>query len=283
MPYLAELRVHPVKSFRPLLPSTARVEPWGLADDRRWMLVTGEGVGLTQRDEPLLGQFAAVPEPDGSLTVTAPEGKEIRRIARPEGQLDTEVQVFTSQPRFRVSAADAETNAWFSELLGREVRLVHQPVPEERPRPYTTSLADGYPLLLVSTGSLAALNDLIAADHPGDPVKGAPVPLGRFRPNLVIADAEPWEETAWVRFRVGAVEFLGVKQCGRCVVTTLDPETSERRGPEPLRALGRHRRFGKDLAFGMNVTPLGPFDRPLAVGDEVEVLEAAPLPEPDHV
>jgi len=282
MPHLAELRVHPVKSFRPLLPSRARVEPWGLADDRRWMLVTPAGVGLTQRDEPILGQFSAVPEPDGSLTVTSPQGKETRRIARPAGRLDTEVQVFSTQPRFRASAADPETHAWFSGLLGRDVLLVHQPVPAERPRPYPTSLADGYPLLLASTSSLAALNELIAADHPDDPVKGAPVPIGRFRPNLVVAGAEPWEETGWVRFRIGAVEFTGVKQCGRCVVTTLDPETGDRRGPEPLRALARHRRFGKDLNFAMNVAPVGPFDAPLNVGDPVEVLERGPLPQPDR-
>lgn len=292
MPHLAELRIHPVKSFRPIVARSAVVEPWGLAGDRRWMLAQADGSGLTQRQLPLLGQFSAVPRPDGGLLVRGPGDAGSRLVAppRPDAADGTAVvQVFAGHETFPTAVADKETNDWLSELVGQDVRLVFQHDPAERDRPYVTSLADGYPMLLATTESLDALNALIAADHPDDPVKGAPVPMGRFRPNLVVSGAKPWAETGWKRIRVGAVEFAVVKACGRCVMTTLDPETSERRGPEPLRALARHRRFGKSLDFAMNLAPVNPDGTPYAptgaelnVGDEVVVLEAGPPPLPDQ-
>jgi uncharacterized protein YcbX len=145
----------------------------------------------------------------------------------------------------------------------------------------SVSMADGYPLLLTTTGSLAELNARIAEDHPDDPVKGAALPMERFRPNVVVAGTAPWAEDHWRRVRIGALEFRVVKPCGRCLVTTTDQETGVRRGPEPLRALGRHHRIGQKLVFGQNLIPVRPAGTDgdllgtLAVGDEVEVLETA--------
>ncbi|WP_404814087.1 MOSC domain-containing protein [Kitasatospora fiedleri] len=119
-------------------------------------------------------------------------------------------------------------------------------------------MADGFPLLLTTTASLDELNARIAADHPDDPRKGAALPMERFRPNLVVSGTAPWAEDGWRRIRVGGLEFRVAKPCGRCVVTTTDQETGERRGPEPLRALGRHHRFGQKLVFGQNLVPVRP-------------------------
>jgi len=51
------------------------------------------------------------------------------------------------------------------------------------------NFADGYPFMLVSEASLADLNRRAAGQgHP-------PLPMSRFRPNLVVAGAAPYAET----------------------------------------------------------------------------------------
>jgi uncharacterized protein len=128
------------------------------------------------------------------------------------------------------------------------------------------SFADGFPLLLTSTGSLGELGDWLAAD--GE----IPVPMTRFRPSVVVAGAPPWAEDGWLRIRIGAVRFRVAKPCGRCVVTTTDQVTGER-GRQPLKLLGRRRRFGKELVFGQNLIPDS--GGVIRIGDPVEILDAA--------
>jgi len=279
MPTVTDLRVHPVKSLAALPLEQALVEPWGLRHDRRWMLVDAGGEMVSQRQDPRLGQFRAVPLAGGrpgSLEVHAPQGQSL--VVEPPAGRPRPVTMFGS-PMATVDAP-REASEWFSALLGAELRLVHLADAADRPTPHLVNLADGYPVNLASSASLAALNGLIADGHPDDPVKGAAVPMTRFRPNLVVDGDEPWAETGWLRVRIGSVEFRVAEQCGRCVMTTLDPETSERRGPEPLRALGQHRKFGRTLGFAMQLLPVGPLG-PLRVGDRLTVLERGPLPVPE--
>jgi len=117
---------------------------------------------------------------------------------------------------------------------------------------------------LTSTGSLEALGRWLTEDgHP-------PVPMSRFRPNVVVAGAPPWAEDSWRRIMIGAVTFRVVKPCGRCQVTTIDQATGQR-GRQPLHVLGRRRRFGPQLVFGQNMIPDTPGS--IRVGDPVQVLE----------
>ncbi|RKE18244.1 MOSC domain-containing protein [Streptomyces sp. TLI_171] len=299
MPHLASLHLYPVKSMYRLSPSSADVQPWGLVGDRRWMLVDASGTALTQRDEPSIGRLRPTPSADGtSLTLTAPDGS-AHTLPAPTvlaGAPETTVSVFGTH--FSAAESAKDTSAWLAEHLPAklgEVRLVHldrpatsRPIDPEYAGPdETVSMADGYPLLLTTTASLEELNARIAADHPDDERRGRALPMERFRPNLVVAGTAPWAEDGWRRIRVGGLEFRVAKPCGRCVVTTTDQETGERRGPEPLRALGRHHRFGQKLVFGQNLVPVRPTPTPdvlgtLTVGDAVEVLEEGPAPQPDR-
>ncbi|WP_377272530.1 MOSC domain-containing protein [Peterkaempfera sp. SMS 1(5)a] len=294
MPYLSALHIYPLKSARRLSPAAAPVEPWGLTGDRRWMLTDPSGRFVSQRDLPGLARVHIQPQPDGGLLASAP-GTEPLQIAPPSlerGDPAAEVSVWASS--FLAAEAAKEAHLWFSGLLGTELRLVHLDDPRRRPVDpdyapgETVSLADGFPLLLTATASLHALNDLIAAGHPGDPVAGAALPMERFRPNLVIGDSTAWAEDGWRRIRVGEMLFRVVKPCSRCVITTTDQEAGIVRGPEPLRALARHRRFGKRLVFGQNLVPERPAGRTgdvlgtLRVGDPVTVLEEGPRPLPDR-
>ncbi|AUG81342.1 molybdenum cofactor biosysynthesis protein [Kitasatospora sp. MMS16-BH015] len=302
MPQLIGLHVYPLKSAYRLSPESATVEPWGLTGDRRWMLVDATGRAVTQREEPALGQLRVHSAPDGSLTLTAPDGATLR-VEAPSaaaGAPLAEVEIFGAL--FKTALAPAETGAWFGERFGERfarrvgaVRLVHldDPAAARAVHPdfahghETVSLADGFPLQIASTASLAALNEHLAADHPDDPRKSAALPMERFRPNLVIDGLEPWAEDGWRRVRVGEVTFRVAKPCGRCVITTTDQETGARRGPEPLRALGRHHRFGKSLAFGVQVVPERPEGRTgdqlgtVRLGDAFTVLEEGPRLVPD--
>ena len=120
------------------------------------------------------------------------------------------------------------------------------------------SSADGFPFLLISEESLADLNRRLAQ----------PLPMNRFRPNLVVAGAEPYAEDEWNRIEVGGIPMRVVKPCDRCVVTTTDQATGER-GKEPLRTLATYRNRGGEVMFGQNVV----HERRgrLRVGDQVNV------------
>ena len=118
------------------------------------------------------------------------------------------------------------------------------------------NFADAYPVLVTTESSLIALNDWILEGPNADQ---APLPMRRFRPNLVVAGTEPWVEDGWRRIRIGEATFRAVKGCDRCVMTTVDPDTA-RRGKEPIATLARHRRFDGATWFGMNLIPDTPGD-----------------------
>ncbi|ATL25857.1 MOSC domain-containing protein [Streptomyces formicae] len=271
-PALRSIHVHPLKAARGHAPREAVVEPWGLAGDRRWLLVDGEGRFVSQRPHPRMALTAVEQLPDGGVRVSAP-GLEPLTIAVPEPVETVTVEIW--RDKVEAVPADAAADAWFSAHLGAEVRLVHLDDPAER-RPIdpayakdgeTVSFADGYPLLLTTLSSLDALNSLIAQ---GDHADEGPLPMNRFRPNVVVDGTPPWAEDDWSRVAIGDVTFRVAKMCGRCVVTTTDQDTAER-GKEPLRTLARHRRFGDQLVFGQNLVPES--TGVLHVGDPVTILE----------
>lgn len=293
MPQLTGLHVYPVKSMYRLSPAEARVEPWGLAGDRRWMLADATGRFVSQRENAALGQVRAEPTERGGLRLTAPGGARIEVTAPAAARQDPLADVEVWGTRFPAAEAAKDAQLWIAEHLG-DYRLVHLDDPRARPVDPdfaspgdTVSMADGFPLLLTTTASLARTNELIAAEHPDG---HEPLPMERFRPNVVVDGTEPWAEDTWTRIRIGELTFRVVKPCGRCVVTTTDQESGERRGPEPLRTLARHHRLLRKAAFGQNLIP----ERPagvegdvygtLRLGDEVEVLAAgAHWPADDRV
>ncbi|MEV6424441.1 MOSC N-terminal beta barrel domain-containing protein [Streptomyces sp. NPDC051662] len=281
-PVLHALRVHPVKSMAGCTPESAEVEPWGLAGDRRWTLIDATGKAVTQRQRPRMALARAEPRPDGGIRLTVP-GIDPLVIGVPRADDTVVADIFGTKVESVLAGPDArgadgtrrDVHRTLSGYLGVEVRLVHldepavrRPVDPAYARPgETVSFADGFPLLVTTTASLDALNSLIAqGDHPDE----GPLPMERFRPNLVVAGTSPWEEDDWRRIAVGEVTFRVAKPCGRCVITTTDQRTGER-GKEPLRTLGHYRRFDGKLVFGQNLVPES--TGTLRVGDPVTVLE----------
>jgi uncharacterized protein YcbX len=170
----------------------------------------------------------------------------------------------------------AEADAWFGELLEREVRLVWLDDPTvRRVNPVTgrpddyVSFADAYPLLLATTASLRQLNEW-ADEEARLRGEGPPTPLvmERFRPSVVVDTEVPFAEDGWRHVVIGTTAFRAVTGCDRCAMTTIDPHTLVS-GKEPIRTLARHRKWDGKVWFGVNLIPDGVGT--IAVGDVVDV------------
>lgn len=273
-PTLTEIRRHPIKSCAGHRVGSAVVEPWGLAGDRRWMVVDDDGAPITARDVNRMVLIRPEPTATG-LRLTFPDLPTLE-VAVPGRGLQVPVQVWGSH--LSAASVGAEAEAWIGKAVGRPARLVHLDDPQRRPTDPRfsepgdrVSFADAYPLLLATEESLAALNDeILAASYAGR----EPLPVSRFRPNVVVAGFEPWAEDDWRRVRIGDAVFRAVKGCDRCVLTTVDPDTGLRE-KEPVATLARIRRWDGKTWFGVNLIPDSP-GVSIRVGDDVEVLEAVP-------
>jgi uncharacterized protein YcbX len=275
---LDALHRFPVKSCRGESLRQAVVEPWGLAGDRRWMVVDDDGKFVTAREQRRLLLVRPELRDDGGIHFSSPDAPDLD-VDVPAAPSLVGVQVWSSS--LDATPASSEAHAWFSKILGGSYRLVHLDDPTRRrpnpdfaePSDYV-SFADGYPVLLTTTASLDVLNDLIAEGPRSDE---GPLPMNRFRPNLVVTGNDAWAEDGWRRIRIGAAEFRSVKGCDRCAITMTDADTAAR-GKEPLATLARHRRWDGGVWFGMNLIPDTP-GAMINVGDEVEILESAPTPD----
>jgi len=268
---LTSLHIYPLKGGRGLDLDESAVHPWGLAGDRRWMLVDQDFRFISQREHASLARVDLTFGPGGALNVAARDHAPLT-VPVPDGADLVKVTVWDAA--LLAAGAGPAADAWFSAYLGEPARLVYLDDPTRRAvdpgygQPGdVVNFADGFPLLLTSQESLDQLGDWLAAD--GD----QPVPMNRFRPNVVVTGFEPWAEDRWRRIRIGDVSFRVAKPCGRCVVTTTDQVTGER-GRQPLRMLARQRRFGKELVFGQNIIPETPGH--LHVGDPVEITGHTP-------
>jgi len=262
--HVSELYIHPLKSARGIPVREMPLDERGPAGDRRWMLIDPAGVMLSQRDYPRMALIAAERNGDG-LHCTAP-GMVPLHAPVPRAGATPRLDALLWDNDVDVQLAGDDAHAWFSQFLGGQCRLVYQPDDAFRqvnrvyaPKGAGVSLADGYPLLLATQGSLDDLNRRLETQ----------IDMRRFRPNLVVTGSGPFEEDTWHEIRAGELEFRLVKPCARCPIPTVDPDTGVM-GKEPMRTLATYRRRGSDIFFGWNLVPrnLGT----LRIGDPVEVL-----------
>lgn len=248
------------------------VEPWGPAGDRRWVIVDAEGVMVTQRQIPDLVRIK--PRADGPTLHLRADGHPELCVDCEPGEL-VDMKVFRDQ--VRATPVGEAADAWLSTVLDHKVRLLWLDDPTRRPvqpafsRPTDrVSLADEFPLLITNSASLAWLNDAILESDSTSGESEGPLPMTRFRPNIVTDAGSAWAEDAWLgrRLHIGAARFRVVKGHGRCIVTTTDQDTGVR-GREPLRTLARFRNVDQSLLFGVVLIPdeVGL----IAIGDEIVV------------
>jgi uncharacterized protein YcbX len=263
---LSAINVYPVKSAAGIAQSAWDVDAFGLRLDRRWMIVEPDGAFVSQREQPRLALLR--PEFQGDrLVIRAEDRVAFELVLAPNGGDEMTVSVWGGTTRGR--AVSPAADAWLTGFLGIDCRLVHMPDDVVRPvrTDYAfdgerTSFTDGFPFLLISDASLADLNRRLAA----------PLPMNRFRPNLVVAGSEPFDEDRWHRIRIGPVTFRVAKPCPRCVVTTVDQALGHSPSTEPLRTLATFRRNADGMVdFGQNLLHNG--TGRLEVGMPVELLD----------
>ncbi|MFV2195640.1 MOSC domain-containing protein [Nocardiopsis sp. LOL_012] len=264
---ITELVHYPVKGCSGTRVPAAELTPAGLRHDRTFMVVTAEGAFRSQRVDPRMARVRTGVSADGAYLDLALDGLEPLRIeANPCGPpVDV---VMHGRPYTGLDQGDTAAE-WFSEALGADSRLVRVPDGHDRrtggATPGTAAFADSTAVLMASLSSLDLLNERILA-------RGAePVPMDRFRPNVVVSGwPEPHTEDLVRTARLGTAELGYAKVCIRCAVPTVDQETGEKRGPEPIRSLAVYRRSDKGgVAFGAKFAVTRPGT--LSVGDTVDV------------
>jgi uncharacterized protein YcbX len=258
---LTGIFIYPVKSLRGFALDKAVVVGGRFVGDREWLLLDQHDRFMHQRDYPQMARLRAVPTADG-LAVDVP-GRPGLLLARPAA--DVPVRHMRLWRRLApVRPVSDSADAWFTAALGVPARLMSfasDVASLETPSwEVDASLQDATPFHLTSQDSLDDLNRRI----------GWPVPMNRFRPNLVLAGAPAYAEDSWRDVRLGPTTLRWVKPCTRCKMTMTDQESGERPSLEPLRTLATYRRLGSEVVFGQYFTALD--DGTLRVGDQLEVL-----------
>jgi uncharacterized protein YcbX len=265
--HLSALHLYPVKSCRGLSVTAADLDDHGFVGDRRFMVVTeAEGLFLTQRSHPRMALIETSLANDALTISSLGRGSVTVPLSASAGQ--RRVTVWKST----VNADDCgdEPAEWLSGFLGLPLRLVRMGRTYQRPNLKraaqagdVVTFADSCPFLVIGEASLADLNARLAV----------PLPMNRFRPNLVVAGSAPYAEDEWSHLRIGDAIFRSAGPCARCPITTTNQETAER-GKEPLRTLARYRRDAADstdVNFGTNLIHETKRGR-IRVGDPVELI-----------
>ena len=270
---VSEIHYYPIKSCAGTLLTQAHIGKYGIEHDRDLMITDENAKFLTQREHAKMALIKPT-RLQNEIQLAAPGMSSLSIPILQDGKPRVG-QVW----KHTVSVVDQGDRVaeWLSAFLGTSVRLmgrasdfVRKLNPQYAPRETdTTAFADGYPLLIISEASLDDLNTRLIE-------KGAePVPMNRFRPNIVVSDCAAFAEDALQPMRVGEVVLHAVKLCPRCPVPTIDQATAERTvgsgGKEPIKTLNTYRRTADgDVMFGNNLVHAN--EGVIRVGDAIALL-----------
>lgn len=269
--FLSGINIYPIKSLRGISLNEAKTERRGLEFDRRWMLIDENNRFLTQREFSKMATLN-VEVLERCLEISIADENLIVPFEIENKNNSGRVTIW--QSKCKAEIYDKSINDWFSGILQTNCRLVRMPEETHRKVNYFyavqkddhVSFADGYPFLLIGESSLEDLNSRLEK----------PLPMNRFRPNLVVSGAEAFEEDSWKTINIGDSIFHVVKPCARCVITTIEQNTGEKQGVEPLKTLSSFRipkrNSMKKILFGQNLIAEKAGET-IKVGDKIEVLE----------
>jgi len=264
---LSEIWIYPVKSMPGISLESAVINARGFEYDRHWMLVDDEGQFMSQRRSVEMAKIQVALHED-ALQLDY-ETKQSLRVPLKTND-DRTMMVTVWKDTFQASLVSEQADAWLSDVLNMSVRLVcmREAVKRRVDPGYAretdqTGFADGFPFLLLGQASIDDLNQRINdASNVMD--------VRRFRPNLVVSGSQPYAEDDWFRVRMGDIDFRVAKPCSRCVITTVNPDTTDK-SPEPLKTLNTYRKKGKQVYLGQNL--IHDAEGRLCVGDAVEIIE----------
>ncbi len=241
---IKDIVIYPIKGLSGISMTECMAYEKGLEHDRRFMLVGPSGKFISQRENSQLALFETKIQ-DNKLTVTYGQNEITIPLLKEQTELknvtvwEHEFQAFLSNPRI---------DHWFSEQLGKDCHLVYmdegnfrQKALMKSPTSTEVSFADGYPYLILGTGSMDYLNEKMNLSYNID----------RFRANIIIETKEEHVEDTMDYLSFGKTNFRMIKPCARCQVTTIDQKTGER-SKEPLKTLATYRQKENKIYFGMN-------------------------------
>lgn len=262
---VSQIFIYPIKSLGGISMPAAVVTSRGLQYDRRWMLVDEQNKFLTQREHPQMALLKTAIENEAILIHQASNVTDNILLPLEPAPAET-IRVNVWDDYCEAQPAADTINKWFSKKLSIECKAVYMPESSKRKLNPNyemgpdgiNSFSDDYPLLMIGQASLNDLNSRLQDA----------VPMNRFRPNLVFTGGLPYQEDSMKEFRVNSIYFYGVKLCGRCIITCINQETTERE-KEPLKTLATYRSIGNKVCFGQNVISGG--GGRICVGDIIEV------------
>lgn len=264
---IRHLFIYPLKSTRAIAKTHVRLVATGLEWDRYWMAASSNGVFMSQRTEPRLARIETEIGAD-VLTLRAPDQPSLAVPLQPEG--DTRAAEVWKNAITALDQGDTAAQ-WLTQAVGVEARLLRiSPILDRSakpqyaaPTPAPLSFTDGFPILVVNLASLAELNARMPE----------PIPLERFRPNVVLDGLEPFAEDHIERLEFDNITLRLVKPCTRCVITSTDQRTGQP-STNPLPVL-RKFRFDRELmgvTFGENAVIACGIGETLSIGDRCRVV-----------
>ena len=262
---VSALYIYPVKSLGGIAVNNAKVTDRGLEYDRRWMLIDADNRFLSQRELPKMALLKTGITANGiSITDTA-TGSQFLIPFKP--LTDTLLQVTVWDDTCTAQLVSPIADEWFSQALAKPCRLVYMPNDSLRPvdpryaaEDKLTSFSDAYPFLLISQASIDDLSERAAT----------PIPIDRFRPNIVYTGGNAYSEDELAHFTLNGIDLYGVKLCARCPVPGIDQQTAQR-VKEPLKTLNSYRRMRNKVWLGQNLIHQG--EGIINVGDVINVVK----------
>lgn len=263
---ISNIFIYPIKSLGGIEVFLAQLTDRGLQYDRRFMLVDGSNHFLTQRQHPQMCLLQTAIE-DNQLVIYHKNDSVDKIVVslQPAPGATIKVQVWEDECEAQVVSAAADE--WFCDKLSIQCRLVYMPDETRRKvdghfalNDQVASFADAYPLLMIGQASLDDLNKRLPE----------PLPVSRFRPNIVFTGGQPYDEDTMEQARIKKIDLYGVKLCSRCVLTTIDQSTAVK-SKEPLKTLSGYRMKNNKIYFGQNM--LHTQKGLITVGDEMEIIK----------
>jgi len=261
---VSELYIYPIKSLGGIALNAAKLTDRGLQYDRRWMLVDKNNRFLTQREFPAMA-LLQVKIASGGLQVYHKKDEGETLFIPFQIQSNEIVTVEVWEEKCEAQLVSNKFDKWFSDRLATDCRLVYMPDTTNLKvndryafNGEITSFSDGYPMLMIGQSSLEDLNSRLAE----------PLPMNRFRPNIVFTGGEPYQEDSMEHFIINEIDFFGVKLCSRCVITTINQDEAIQ-SKEPLKTLAAYRAKDNKVYFGQNLLYKG--EGMIQIGDSIEI------------
>ncbi len=243
---VSELYIYPVKSLAGIKLNTAKLSPFGLQYDRRWMIVDTNGKFISQRE---LAKMATIRTKflDGQLMLSHLNSDiKVPRV----GDCSKEMLITVWKDTFQATHVSKLVDSWLSDVLQQDCQLVYMQDGVQRqidldfaPDGQNVSFADAYPLLVISQASLDDLNSRLKSS----------VNINRFRANIIVSGTQAFAEDDWQNLSINGIEFKAVKKCSRCIMPSINQQTGIKDQTKMLSVLSNYRKEDKKIKFGQNL------------------------------